>query len=182
VYNAAFTRCPEIRMKITTGIPEFELRFAEIADCGLILQFITELAEYERLAHEVVATIPVLEETLFGDRRNTEVLIGEYQGAPVAYALYLHNFSTFTGRPGIYLEDLYVKPAMRGRGFGKVLLSYIASLAVARKCTRFEWSVLDWNEPSIQFYRSIGAVAMDEWTVQRLHGKALHDFAAQFEH
>lgn len=169
-------------MKIATPLPDFNLRFAEIGDCGLILNFIRELADYEKLSHEVVATVPILEETLFGARKNTEVLIAEYQQAPVAYALYFHNFSTFTGRPGIYLEDLFVKPAMRGRGFGKCLLAYIARLAVERNCTRFEWSVLDWNEPSIQFYRSLGAVPMDEWTVQRLDGKALHEFARQFDH
>lgn len=168
-------------MKIATPLPDFELRFAEITDCPLILDFIKELAAYEKLSHEVVATVPILEETLFGERSNTEILIAEYQHAPVGYALYFHNFSTFTGRPGIYLEDLFVKPALRGKGFGKCLLAYIAKLAVERRCTRFEWSVLDWNEPSIQFYRSIGATPMDEWTVQRLDGKALHEFALQFD-
>lgn len=167
-------------MQIATPLPDFQLRIAEIGDCALILDFIKELAAYEKLSHEVVATVPILQETLFGEHRNTEVLLAEYQQTPVAYALYFHNFSTFTGRPGIYLEDLFVKPAMRGRGFGKCLLAYIARLAVERNCTRFEWSVLDWNEPSIQFYRSIGAVPMDEWTVQRLDGKALHEFAQQF--
>jgi len=168
-------------MRIATRLPDFELRIAEINDCPLILAFIRELAEYERLSDAVVATVEILEETLFGAQRNVEILLAEYQNAPVAYALYFQNFSTFTGRPGIYLEDLYVKPAMRGKGFGKCLLAYIAKLAVERKCTRFEWSVLDWNEPSIQFYRSIGAVPMDEWTVQRLDGKALHQFAAEFD-
>ena len=107
-------------------------------------------------------------------------VIGEYQGTAVGYALFFNNFSTFTGRPGIYLEDLYIQPHMRGQGFGKCLLAYLARLAVDKGCTRVEWSVLDWNEPSIQFYRSIGAAPMDEWTVQRLDGEALASFAKEF--
>lgn len=168
-------------MSITTHLDAFEIRHAQIEDCPLILEFIRELADYERLSHEVVATVPVLEESLFGPRPFADVLIADYQQQPVGYALFFHNLSTFTGRPGIYLEDLYVKPALRGRGFGKCLLAYIAKLAVDSKCTRFEWSVLDWNEPSIQFYRSIGARPMDEWTVQRLDGEALQQFAAEFQ-
>ncbi|MEQ8313626.1 MAG: GNAT family N-acetyltransferase [Gammaproteobacteria bacterium] len=167
-------------MIIETSLPDFQLRQATIDDCALILGFIQELAEYEKLAHEVVATVETLEETLFGPRAYAEVFIGEYQGKAVGYALFFHNFSTFTGRPGIYLEDLYVQPAMRGKGFGKCLLAYLAKLAVDRNCTRVEWSVLDWNEPSIQFYRSIGAAPMDEWTVQRLDGEALSSFAEEF--
>lgn len=168
-------------MKISTSLPDFVIRSSGIDDCELILSFIKELADYEKLSHEVVATVETLEETLFGEQSYAEVLIGEYQDTPVGYALFFHNFSTFTGRPGIYLEDIYVQPAMRGRGFGKSLLAYIAKLAVDRDCTRVEWSVLDWNEPSIQFYRSIGAVPMDEWTVQRLHQSALSDFADKFD-
>ncbi len=168
-------------MIIETALPDFQLRQATRDDCGLILGFIQELADYEKLSHEVVATPAILEETLFGDKAYAEVIIGEYQGKAVGYALFFHNFSTFTGRPGIYLEDLYVQPAMRGKGFGKCLLAYLAKLAVDRNCTRVEWSVLDWNEPSIQFYRSIGAIPMDEWTVQRLHGEALSSFAAEFK-
>lgn len=167
-------------MPISTRLDDFEIRVAQIGDCRLILDFIQELAEYEKLSHEVVATVAILEETLFGKRPYADVLIAEYRGQPVGYALFFHNYSTFTGRPGIYLEDLYVKPEMRGRGFGKCLLAYIAKLAVDSNCTRFEWSVLDWNEPSIQFYRSIGAQPMDEWTAQRLDGEALHAFAAEF--
>lgn len=168
-------------MGITTALPDFELRIAEIEDCQLILDFIKELADYEKLSHEVVATVAVLEETLFGKHSYAEIIIAEYQHTAVGYALFFHNFSTFTGRPGIYLEDLYVKPAMRGKGFGKCLLAYIARLAMQRQCTRFEWSVLDWNEPSIQFYRSIGATPMDGWTVQRLDGEALRQFAQEFD-
>lgn len=168
-------------MIIPTSIPDFHIRHAGIEDCALILAFIKELAEYEKLSHEVVATTAILEETLFGDPSYARVLIGEYRGSPVGYALFFHNYSTFTGRPGIYLEDLYVQPEHRGLGFGKSLLSYIARLAVDMKCTRVEWSVLDWNEPSIQFYRSIGARPMDEWTVQRLDGDALAAFGSQFD-
>ena len=166
---------------IATALPDFVLREARAEDCGLILALIRELAEYEKLSHEVVATEEVLRETLFGEHPRGEVVIGEFQGKPVGYALFFHNFSTFTGRPGIYLEDIYVKPEMRGRGYGKCLLTFVARLAVERKCTRMEWSVLDWNEPSIRFYRSLGAVAMDEWTVQRLAGSALDEVAAMFE-
>lgn len=167
-------------MIIETKLTDFQLRQATIEDCPLILGFIQELAEYEKLSHEVVATVETLEETLFGDKSYAEVMIGEYQGEAVGYSLFFHNFSTFTGRPGIYLEDLYVQPQMRGKGFGKCLLAHLANLAVERNCTRVEWSVLDWNEPSIQFYRSIGAIPMDEWTVQRLHGDALKNFAEEF--
>lgn len=167
-------------MIIETALPEFTIRKAEKSDCSLILAFIKELADYEKLSHEVVATPQMLEETLFGETRYAQVIIAEYQGTPVGYALFFHNFSTFTGRPGIYLEDLYVQPPLRGKGFGKCLLAYIANLAVTMRCTRVEWSVLDWNEPSIQFYRSIGAKPMDEWTVQRLDGDALAQFAQEF--
>ena len=168
-------------MTISTSLKEFMIRDTTVDDCDLILNFIKELAEYERLSHEVTATRETLQETLFGENPHAEVLIGEFKRDPVAYALFFHNFSTFTGRPGIYLEDIYVRPQMRGKGFGKCLFAYIARLAVERNCTRVEWSVLDWNEPSIQFYRSIGAIPMDEWTVQRLHGDALNSFAEEFK-
>ena len=168
-------------MNLSTSIDNFVLRGTTKDDSPLILNLIMELAEYEKLAHEVVATVETLKETLFGESAYAEVFIGEFEGAPVGYALFFHNFSTFTGRPGIYLEDIYVKPEMRGKGFGKCMLAYIAKLAVERNCTRVEWSVLDWNEPSIQFYRSIGAIPMDGWTTQRLHGEALANFAAEFK-
>jgi len=167
-------------MKIETALTDFNIRSSNADDCPLILQFIKELAEYEKLSHEVVATPQILQQSLFGERPYAEVLIAEYQATPVAYALFFHNLSTFTGRPGIYLEDIYVQPEMRGKGFGKSMLSYIAKLAVERNCTRVEWSVLDWNEPSIQFYRSIGAIPLEKWTVQRLHGEALSKFAKEF--
>ena len=167
-------------MTIGTSLPDFVLRKATVEDCPLILSFIRELAEYEKLLHEVVASVETLEQSLFGEVAYAQSVIGEYQGTAVGYALFFYNFSTFTGRPGIYLEDLYVQPHMRGQGFGKCLLAYLARLAVEKGCTRVEWSVLDWNEPSIQFYRSIGAAPMDEWTVQRLDGKALASFAKEF--
>jgi GNAT superfamily N-acetyltransferase len=146
-----------------------------------ILGFIIELAEYEKLAHEVVATEDTLRETLFGPTPYAQVIIAELEGVPVGYALFFHNFSTFTGRPGIYLEDLYVQPKHRGQGFGKLLLSYLARKAVDMNCTRVEWSVLDWNQPAIDFYRSIGALPMDGWTVQRLDGDRLASFAKEFK-
>lgn len=163
-----------------TKIPGFVVRFAEKEDTGLILRFIKGLAEYEKLSHEVAATEDLLQETLFGTRQVAEVVIGEYRGDAVAFALFFHNYSTFLGRPGIYLEDLFVKPEMRGRGFGKALLAFLAKLATERKCGRVEWSVLDWNAPAIRFYRKLGAVAQDEWTVHRLTGEALDRLAKEF--
>ena len=165
---------------IQTTIPQFTLRPAGEGDIALILMFIKGLAEYERLEHEVVATESLLRETLFGDRQVAEVIIGEYDGEPVGFALFLHSFSTFLGRPGLYLEDLFVKPAMRSRGFGRVMLAYLAQLAQERQCGRLEWSVLDWNESARRFYRSLGAGEMDEWTVNRLTGETLARLAAEF--
>jgi len=146
-------------------------------DVALILTFIRKLAEYEKLSHEVVATEELLRETLFGERRVAEVVIAYLAGVPVGFALFFHNFSTFVGRPGIYLEDLFVEPAHRGKGVGKALLAYVAKLAVERGCGRFEWAVLDWNTPAIDFYRSLGAVPLDDWTIFRLTGDALHRVA-----
>ena len=143
-------------------------RQAEVADCKLILTFIEELAEYEKLLHEVEASEQTLKDSLFSEKPFAKVIIGGFENTPVGYALYFNNFSTFTGRPGIYLEDLYISPSMRGKGFGKCLLAYLAKLAHDENYTRVEWSVLDWNKPSIDFYRSIGAIPMDGWTVQRL--------------
>lgn len=167
-------------MEIETRIPSFRIRQASAEDVPLILEFIRELAEYEELSHEVVATEDVLRETLFGDRKVAEVILGYFGGKPVSFALFFHNFSTFLGLPGIYLEDLYVRPDMRGRGIGKTMLAYLARLARERRCGRLEWWVLDWNEPAIAFYESIGAVPMDRWTVHRLTGEALGQLAKQF--
>ncbi len=155
------------------------IRPAVIDDVPLILQFIKALAEYEKLAHEVVATEELLKETLFGKQKMAEVVIGYYKGAAVGFALFFHNFSTFVGRPGIYLEDLFVKPEYRGKGFGKALLKHVAKIAKERNCGRFEWSVLDWNEPSIKFYKSLGAKPLNDWRMFRLSGEALTALAGE---
>lgn len=157
------------------------IRPATPDDVPLIRQLIMELADYERMRDAAVATDAQLREQLFGAQPAAEVLIGEVDGQPAGFALFFHNFSTFLGRRGLYLEDLFVRPQFRGAGLGKHLMASLARLAVHRGCGRFEWSVLDWNTPSIGFYRSIGAVGMDEWTVQRLEGDALHALAARDE-
>lgn len=149
------------------------IRPAVPADVEIILGFICALADYERLRHEVRADRALLEAHLFGDRPRAEVLIGELDGKPAGFALFFHNFSTFEARPGIYLEDLFVDEAARGAGLGKALLTRLAALAVERGCARLEWAVLDWNSPAIDFYRSIGARPLDDWTIQRLDGEAL---------
>jgi GNAT superfamily N-acetyltransferase len=169
-----------MKMLIDTKLDDFKLRFAEVKDVSLILEFIKELANYEKMLQEVVATEEILKESLF-ERKSAEVIIGEYKNKPVAFALFFHNFSTFLGRPGIYLEDLYVKPELRGKGIGTIMLSFLAKLAVERKCGRLEWWCLDWNEPSIKFYKQMGAVPMDEWTVYRVHNDALNKLAMKFE-
>ena len=166
-------------MVIDTKLDDFKLRFAEINDAALILEFIRELADYENMLPEVIATEEVLRESLF-ERKMAEVVIGEYKNRPVAFALFFHNFSTFLGRPGIYLEDLYVKPDKRGKGIGKMMLAFLAKLALERNCGRLEWWCLDWNEPSIQFYKQLGAVPMDEWTVYRVDDEALAELAGKF--
>jgi GNAT superfamily N-acetyltransferase len=143
------------------------------ADVPLILSFVRKLAEYEKLSHEVVATEEGLVEGLFGVRPMAEVLLAYWADEPVGFALYFHNFSTFVGKPGIYLEDLFVEPAHRGRGIGKALLARVARIAQDRGCGRLEWAVLDWNQPAIDFYRSLGGVAKDEWTIFRLSGDSL---------
>ncbi len=160
---------------------EFRIRDARAEDVPLILAFIRELAEYERLTHQVVATEKLLGESLFGERRAAEVLIGMLDHIPVGFALFFHNFSTFLGRPGIYLEDVYVRPEYRGRGFGQAFLAHLAKLARERGCGRLEWAVLDWNESAIRFYERLGAVAMDEWTVYRVTGEALAKLAGEGE-
>ena len=155
---------------------QFELRFASEKDVPLILQLIRELAEYEGLLHEVVATGEILTEWLFV-KKKAEVLIGEYGGQPVGYALFFHYFSTFLGRAGIYLEDLYVRPEYSGRGYGKAFFRKLAQITVERGCGRLEWWCLDWNQPSIDFYLSLGAEPMEDWTVYRLTGDTLSELA-----
>lgn len=154
------------------------IRSATPADLPLIAQFIRDLADYEKLAHEVRFDEAKLGAKLFGPRPYAEVLIGEIDGEAQGFALFFHNFSTFEGRPGIYLEDLFVRPAARGSGLGKALLAHLAELCVTRDCARLEWSVLDWNAPAIGFYQSLGARLMDEWTVMRVDGDALTKLAA----
>lgn len=158
--------------------PAITLRPATRADIPQILDFIAGLAEYEKLAHEAVATPGLLEQHLFGPRPAAEVVIAHVDGQPAGFALFFHNFSTFLGQPGLYLEDLFVLPPYRGLGLGRRLMVHLAQLAVARGCGRFEWSVLDWNAPAIRFYRGLGAVGMEEWTVQRVSGDALRALAA----
>ena len=163
---------------MSTPSPLLSIRPATIDDVPLIRALIGELAEYERLADAAVATDDDLRRQLFGAAPAAEVLIGEVDGEPAGFALFFHNFSTFLGKRGLYLEDLFVRPAARGVGLGKHLMAALARIAVQRDCGRFEWSVLDWNAPAIGFYRRIGAVGMDEWTVQRLEGEALHALAS----
>ncbi|MDP4127842.1 MAG: GNAT family N-acetyltransferase [Bacillota bacterium] len=162
-----------------TQMKGFKLRFAEADDIPLILEFIRELADYERMLPEVVATEEILSESLF-EKKMAEVIIGEFKNTPVSFALFFHNFSTFLGRPGLYLEDLYVKPEMRGNGIGRIMLSFLAKLAIERKCGRLEWWCLDWNEPSVKFYKQLGAVPMDDWTVYRVTDEILVKLAKSF--
>jgi GNAT superfamily N-acetyltransferase len=158
---------------------EIGIRSASPEDTPLILDLIRELAEYERLSHEVVATQDSLRGWLFGERPAAEVLIGEFDGKPVAFALFFRTFSTFLGKPGIYLEDLYVRPEFRGRGMGKSMLARLAKVAGERGCGRLEWSVLDWNELAIGLYEFIGAFPVSGWTAYRVAGRALEDLADQ---
>lgn len=153
------------------------IRSAGEGDVAVILQFIRDLAKYEHLEHEVVATEAMLREALFGGRPYAEVVLACSSGEPVGFALFFHNFSTFLGRPGLYLEDLFVRPEARGHGVGRSLLAWLAATAVSRGCGRLEWAVLDWNEPSIRFYRNLGAVALDDWTTFRVTGPALTQLA-----
>ena len=151
-------------------------RYAEEADAALILEFIKELAEYEKMSADVVATEELLKEWIFV-KKKAEVIFALEDGKEVGFGLFFHNFSTFLGRAGIYLEDLFVKKEYRGKGYGKALLKKLAQITVERGCGRLDWSCLDWNRPSIDFYRSLGAEALDEWTVYRLTGETLHKMA-----
>jgi GNAT superfamily N-acetyltransferase len=155
----------------------FNIRPATEADVPVILSFIRQLAAYEKLQHEAVATETSLRDTLFGAQRFAEVAIGALGTQPVGFVLFFHNYSTFLGRPGLYIEDLFVDENYRGRGFGRALFSYVACLAKERQCGRLEWSVLDWNQPAIEFYRKMGAVPMGDWTVFRLTGESLEQLS-----
>lgn len=154
----------------------FKIRPVQQGEEGLVLEFIKRLAEYEKCANEVVADEATLHNSLFVER-SAEVLFAEEEGVVIGFALFFHNFSTFVGRKGLYLEDLFIIPEKRGRGYGKALLKHLAKLAVERNCGRMEWICLDWNQSALNVYRSIGAIPMDEWTVQRLNEEALKRFA-----
>lgn len=156
----------------------FNIRPAQPGDEGMVLEFIKRLADYEKCAAEVVADEATLHQSLFIER-SAEVVFAEEDGEVVGFALFFHNFSTFVGRKGLYLEDLFIVPEKRGRGYGKALLKYLAALAVSRNCGRMEWICLDWNKPALKVYRSIGAIPMDEWTVQRLDETSLKKFAGE---
>jgi GNAT superfamily N-acetyltransferase len=164
---------------IETKHKDFILRFAEEDDSGLILEYIKKLADYEKRLHEVSATEPDIRESLFKNK-SAEAIIGEYKGVPVSFAIFFHNFSTFLGKPGIYIEDIFVDPEMRGKGFGSAIFTFFAKLALERKCGRVEWSVLTWNKPSIKFYEKLGAIPKNEWTLYKLSGKALNSLAQEF--
>lgn len=155
---------------------DFTFRFARREDCALILDFIKELAEYERMSDQVVADETILQYWIF-DRQKAEVIFLMEEGRELGFALFFHNFSTFLGRAGIYLEDLFVRPEYRGRGCGKALLKKLASIAMERGCGRLEWSCLDWNSPSIAFYKSMGALPMEDWTTFRVSGETLEKMA-----
>ena len=157
---------------------DIRFRFAQEEDCRLILKFIRSLARYEKMSDEVVATEEILREWLFV-KKKAEVIFALDGEKEVGFALFFHNFSTFLGRAGIYLEDLYVRPSYRGKGYGKALLIKLAQIAVTRGCGRLEWACLDWNRPSIDFYKSLGAVPMDEWTVYRVSGQTLEEMAGR---
>ena len=158
---------------------DFQIRPATEADLPIILRLIRDLAEYERAPEAVVATEAGLREVLFGAKRSAEVLLALEGSEPVGFAVYFFNFSTWLGRPGLYLEDLFVKPEKRGKGYGRALLESLAQIAHERGCGRMEWAVLDWNEPAIQFYRKLGAQPMDEWTVFRLTGEGITKLAGR---
>lgn len=160
-------------------LPASDIRFATVADVSAILGLICELAEYERLLDQMIADEASLRRALFGERPYVEALVASVAGETVGFALFFHNFSTFLGKPGMYLEDLFVRPAYRGQGIGKALLTRVAQIAVERDCGRMEWSVLNWNEPSIRFYESLGAKPMSDWTTYRLTGESLSGFGTR---
>lgn len=157
---------------------ELTLKKAVPEDIPLILSLIKEIADYEKLSHEVTATEETLQNSLFGKGANTEVIIAYYNNNPAGYAVFFHNFSTFIGKNGLYLEDIYIKPELRGEGIGSKIFKYLINLAVERDCGRMEWAVLNWNTPAINFYKKLGAAPMEEWTVYRLTEEKLHELAS----
>lgn len=160
---------------IETENPDFKLKIAEKTDVPKILELIKGIAEYEKLLNQVTATEEILNDSLFV-KKSAEVILAIYKNKVVGFALFFHNFSTFTGKRGLYLEDFFIYPEYRHKGFGKIIFTYLAKLALERDCTRFEWICLDWNEPSKMFYKKMGAVPLDEWTVHRLDGASLKNF------
>lgn len=168
-----------VTQRFCTPVPQLYFRFATREDIALLLTLIRELAAFEHLLDQVVADEATLAEELFGARRVAEVIIAEFKGEPAGFAVFFHNFSTFVGRAGLYLEDLYVRPPARRQGIGRLLVAFVAKIAVDRNCGRFEWAVLDWNTRALELYRSLGAVPMDEWTVQRVTGEALQRLGRQ---
>jgi GNAT superfamily N-acetyltransferase len=165
---------------IETRIAGLSLRLATANDVPQILSFIRQLAEYEKLLDMVVADEAKLSATLFGEKAYAEVVVADYQGKPAGFALFFHNYSTFLAKPGIYLEDLFVDPALRGLGIGKALITYLATLALERDCGRLEWAVLDWNQPAIDFYQSLGAQMQLDWRLNRVSGETLQAMASMF--
>lgn len=165
--------------KYQTKLEGFTIRFAQENECPLILQFIKELADYENLLGEVVATEEILKESIFV-KKKAQVVFGELNGIPVSFALFFNNFSTFLGRAGVYLEDLYVKPEYRNKGIGKIMLAFLGKIAKDNNYGRVEWWCLDWNTSSIEFYKKMGAIPMDEWTVFRVTGENLEKLAGEF--
>ena len=163
-----------MRKSAKSETADFTTRFAEEKDAATLVALIRELAEYEKLQDRVEATERLIQESIFRCKA-AEALIGEYKGEAVAYAIFFQNFSSFTARPGIFVEDIYVKPHLRRLGFGEALFAFMAKLAVKRGCARMEWTCLDWNTPSISFYKKIGAEAMADWTIYRLSGKSLQE-------
>lgn len=164
---------------IATDSPGFQIKSATESDVPIIFSFVKKLAHYERLSHEVVATEELLRENLFGKRRTAEVAIGYLDAKPVGFVLFFYNYSTFLGKPGLYIEDLFVDEEYRGRGYGRALLLHVARLAKERDCGRLEWSVLDWNQPAIDFYKKLGALPMSDWTVFRITGKSLDELVGR---
>jgi GNAT superfamily N-acetyltransferase len=164
---------------MNNGPRNFEIRTARVEDVPIILQLIRDLATYERAPNDVTATEEQLVAVLFGPRPSAEVLLAFEQDTAVGFAVFFHNFSTWLGRPGLYLEDLFVKPEVRGKGYGRALLIHLAKIARERGCGRMEWAVLDWNDPAIQFYRKLGAKPMDEWTVFRMTSDGITKLAGQ---
>lgn len=167
-------------MWIDTKVEGYKLKIAEKKDLPVVYQFVKQMADYEKLSHEMVATEKSFEEALFGTDRVIEVVLGFYNEQPVSFAVFFKNFSTFIGKPGLYLEDLFVIPEMRGKGFGKTLITFLARLADERGYGRFEWIVIDWNKSAIDFYKRLGAVSLKEWTINRVTGEKLKALAGEF--